>query len=894
MKNLNDLTRLVLIVLLVFSCFGCDSRTKEQLLQEGLELQEQNNLSGAIVLFKNALEKDPNFFEARQQLGLVYLAGHQYAKAEKELDKVLLQDPDNTEVRMTLAEVYLHTERFDDAITLTETILQEQGPNSKAYELLGNSFAEQGDLTKAEYNFKKAIELESTRETSRNALAKVYIRSKRWDAARTLLSETITQNPKEINAYYLQMQLESLVGNIDQALIVGRKIIEIAPNEIRAPYLCGLLELNLGSNEAARTLADGLAARHPEHPAGFRLQGLVFFAEGKYQEAVEQLKKSSKQMLDPSGRYFLGLAHYKLEQYELALNQFQAVLDSSPNHAKSRLMVGLTLYRQNRLEDSRHAIEKVLSDNPQNPLAYDILGSIFIAQGDYDRGMETLNKAVALDPNLVQTQLKKGLFNLAQGHFERAEAPLEEALRIAPDILNSRLLLVTSYLQQQNYTQAVTTLKEGLQGTPEDAVLHNYLAAAYLGQEKTEEAKVELQKAKQLKPDYAAPYFNLANYYLASKDSEKAVAEYQQLLRVAPENLRALLSLAALQELGGDKEGLLDSLAKARSTGAAEAFQASAAYFGRNGQMDKALEYLQSGVELHPLHPGLLEQQGRGLVEQGRVEEALVVFRTLVAERPKSGLPLLIGTLLQQGQVAQAEQIAGDEIKKHPRDPFGYVLLAKIHKQQKNFTKQEEVLKKGLAVVKDDAILNTNLAEVYVDWQKPEKALEVFEEVSSRHPDYLPALFKQAALLDRLGDKRQARKLYRNILEQDNTYVPAMNNMAYLVADNYGNLEEALALAVNAFRLRPNDPSIMDTVGYVLIRQGEMVEALPYLEKSAAMLPGQPDVQIHLAQAYLGAGQQQKAREILQKVTAMPYQSQAQQAEKMLGDLNKKVEEAKE
>ena len=886
MKKNSLFTRLA-VVLLIFCCLaGCERKTKEQLLQEGVALKNSNNMTGAIVLFKNVLEKDPNFFEARYQLALTYVVGGQYAKAEKELEKILLQDPDNTEVQLQLAKVYTRTDRFDETIVLVEKLLQKQGPSPIAYELLGTSFAEKGDLTKAETYFKKALDLEPARGTSRNALASIYLRIKQWDTARTLLSETIKQDSTNIEAYYLLMQLEALNGDIDQAVIAGRRIIEISPGEVRAPYLLGLLELNRGSNEAALKLAEGLIARHPKHPAGARLQGLAFFADGKYQQAVEPLQSSLGQMSNPSGLYFLGLAHYKLGQFELALNQFQAVLDSAPDHIKARLMVALTLYHQDRLEDSRYAVEKVLSDNPKNPLAHDILGSIFIAQGDYDRGMEELDRAIELAPDLVESRLKKGFFNLAQGHSDKAEFPLEEALRIAPELLNSRLLLVTSYLQQQNYAQAITTLQEGLQGTPEDAVLHNYLAAAYWGQEKADAAIAELRKAKQLKPDYFAPYFNLANYYLVKEDSAKAVAEYQQLLKIAPDNLRALLSLAVLQELRGDEQGLLDSLAKARATGSAEGFQASAAYLSRNGQPEKALQFLQAGVELNPRHPGLLEQQGRELMQQERPTEALVVFRSLAAEQPNSGLPLLVATLLQLGQVAEAEQVANREIDQHPTEPRGYLLLAKIYKEQKDFVKQEKVLKEGLSRVQDDALLNTKLAEVYVDWQRPERALEIFAGVRNKHPQYVPAIFKQAALYDRLGNKRQARELYLDVLKQNSDYVPALNNLAYLYADNYANLDEALAMAARAFRLRPTDPTIMDTLGYVMVRQGRLVEALPYLEKSAAMLPGQPDVQIHLAQAYQGVGQQEKAVEILQKVAAMTNQSQSQQAEKLLRELH--------
>ena len=887
MKTFCDLTRLAVIGMLVLLCFGCDSRTKEQLLQEGLELKEQKNLNGAIVLFKNALEKDPNFYDARYQLGLIYLAGGQYGKAEKELEKVLLQAPGNGEVQLSLADARLRAGQAEQAVTMLKEYSKKQPSSVRAYELLGRSLAVLGRIPEAEQVYRKALALDNTSRDARNGLVRLYAATKRRGEALALVRESIAQDPQNKEAHYLLMRLEGAAGNPEGAIAAGRQLLKEFPGELKATYLLGVLELNSGNAEAAEKLSSDLLARHPDHPAGIRLQGLILYVQKNFAEAAEKLQESFKGMPDLAGRYFLGLAHYHLAEYELALNQFQAILDSNPKHTRARLMVAQTLYRQQRFDDARAAAERVLVAEPNNALARDILGSVFIAQGDYDRGMDEIDRAIDLAPNLVDAQLKKGMFHLAQGRLEEAETPLEEVVRLAPELLNSRLLLAVSHLRRQNFPKAIATLQDGLAGNAQDAVLHNYLAAAFFGQGQPEAALVELEKAKQRKPDYLAPYVNLANYYLTQGQPERASDEYRAFLKEAPDNLRALLSLASLQELQKDWPGAEQSLAKAAATGAVEGYLASAMYYSRRGTFEKALEVLHSGQEKHPKQPALLELEGRLWLKQGQPDKALDAYQRLTEVAPNQGLPLLVATLLHTGQADEAEKLARQQIQRAGGEPQGYLLLADIYKQRQAYAKGLEILEQGLARVKNGAVLDMARAALYQAWDKPERALGVYGDLRKQYPAFLPATFGLAALHDSLGDKGQALSLYRACLEQDADYLPALNNLAYLYADNYGDLDEALTLAGRALRRRPTDAGIMDTLGYVLVRQKRFSEALPYLQKAALMLPKEPLVKLHLAQAQLGLGQQNEARDLLQEVQVGSLnEAQALKVKKLLQQLD--------
>ena len=92
-------------LMLCVALAGCKGHTSESLNAEGEALFKQGNYNGAIVHYKNALEKDPNFVAARYNLGLAYIETGKMDQAEREFQKVLLQNPYDGRVNFQLGRI---------------------------------------------------------------------------------------------------------------------------------------------------------------------------------------------------------------------------------------------------------------------------------------------------------------------------------------------------------------------------------------------------------------------------------------------------------------------------------------------------------------------------------------------------------------------------------------------------------------------------------------------------------------------------------------------------------------------------------------------------------------------------------------------------------------------
>lgn len=864
---------------------ACQGQSKEAMLEEGKALVQEGNPLGAVVLFNSALEKDPNYVEARYQLGLAYLKGGKLDKAEKELQKVRLQDPGNGEVILDMASLYLANQKIDEAEGELRQYLEKHPKSSRSQEFLGRVKAVRGDLPAAEELFKEAAALDADNAEVRLALAQLYLQLDWTDQARSELSGVIKAFPDRKAAYFMLAALEGRQGRKAEALEAYRQVTRIDGKDIAALYLTGMLSLDMGDAAEAQRIAEHLRKHYPKHPSGSRLLGMIHYAAGDFETAAIELRASLQGMPDLAGYYFLGLAEYRHGNYELALSQFQRALDIQPEHLQARLMVAMTLLRQERVDDCIAQVKQVLAKNDQIAMAHNILGSAYLAKKEFDQAMPHLDRAIALDPSLADAHMKKGLFNLAQGDRQGAEIELEKAVEAAPEALNNRFLLASLYLRQQNYREAIETLQAGLDGTEEDALLYNYMAAAYLAQKQNEQGLEALNKAKQAKPDYLTPYFNLANYYLSNQQREKALAEYQSILKIAPENVKALISLGTLQEIEGDAAAAKASYQKARDTNAPEGFLALAGYLGRSRQGDEAAKVVEAAYQAHSEHPAILETRGKLLLGQKNTAEAVKMFQTLDKVKPGAGLPLLAAAWLAGGEGDKALTLAQARIDEQPTSASGYLLLAAVHQRLGEADKAEATLSQGIGRAKNSPLLSLQLGSLYAATGQVAKAQETFAALRKAHPDFVPAIFALGALQDQQGDKGKAVELYKEVLAKAEDHTAALNNLAYLYADNYGSPEEALVLAVKAFRNEPGNPGILDTLGLALLKNQRYDEAVNVLNKAAELLPKVAAIRLHQGQALHGAGKTAEARAAFQAVIELGAGPETDRARKLLDEI---------
>jgi Flp pilus assembly protein TadD len=165
-------------------------------------------------------------------------------------------------------------------------------------------------------------------------------------------------------------------------------------------------------------------------------------------------------------------------------------------------------------------------------------------------------------------------------------------------------------------------------------------------------------------------------------------------------------------------------------------------------------------------------------------------------------------------------------------------------------------------------------------------ALEKLLEVIKTNPKSTSALTLAGMIYKQQGDIQKAREMYEQALAADSTSVVATNNLAIIYSEDLGDIDKALDMAYKARSQAPDDPSIADTLGWILYKKGKFEWALPPLQASALKLPSSPEIQYHLGMTYYKIGKLEDARKALQQALAINDKfSGAEEAKKMLADM---------
>jgi tetratricopeptide (TPR) repeat protein len=155
------------------------------------------------------------------------------------------------------------------------------------------------------------------------------------------------------------------------------------------------------------------------------------------------------------------------------------------------------------------------------------------------------------------------------------------------------------------------------------------------------------------------------------------------------------------------------------------------------------------------------------------------------------------------------------------------------------------------------------LARFYNATGRMPQAIEIYEKGVERLPEDPQFHHTLGMLYELRGEADRAVPHYEEAIRLAPSLAEAKNNLAYIYADQGRNLDRALDLAQDAKTLLPNNPSVSDTLGWVLYKRGVPAAAISYLkEAEAGTKAGDGSrgvVRHHLALAYEANGDTDEA-----------------------------------
>jgi len=438
----------------------------------------------------------------------------------------------------------------------------------------------------------------------------------------------------------------------------------------------------------------------------------------------------------------------------------------------------------------------------------------------------------------------------------------------------------------------------------------NYLNAIVFADHLDEARAVFEQGLKEAQPAMRGPMiFQIERLLSHARDRDSAFAMLDSLLAPYADMPEAHLALAFSAYAKSDN-ARAQSEAQIVIKERPDSEQAALILAQTDPDKENALRFLNKFVVAHPNTKELRIAYARILIDQKRYKEAEQEFKTLLKSQPENLSALyMLGVLeIQTGDTKDAEHRLTaflDILAKHPnddRDPTSaLLLLAQIAEERKD---NDTALKWLDQVESAEAYIGVQIrraeifakqgnlagarkllseltpgdepqqiqvvaveAQILRDANQTRQAMDVLAAGIKRFPENTDLLYDYAMDAEKLDQLEICETTLRKVIELSPKNQQAYNALGYTFADRNMRLDEAYTLIETALKLAPDDPFIIDSMGWVQFRRGKLKEAEELL-RHAYSIRQDPEIAVHLGEVLWARGQKADAHKVWREVGA--------------------------
>ncbi|WP_332727993.1 tetratricopeptide repeat protein [Pseudomonas sp. ESBL9] len=412
---------------------------------------------------------------------------------------------------------------------------------------------------------------------------------------------------------------------------------------------------------------------------------------------------------------------------------------------------------------------------------------------------------------------------------------------------------------------------------------------------------VYMEKVLQAKGDTHFDFLALSASESDPETRSGMLKSFNSLLARHPDNGQLIFGKALLMQQDGDAEGALKLLENnPPQAGEVAPVLLRARILQSLNRGDEALPLLKKSIQQYPQDKRLALTYARALVEQNRMDEAKAQFASLVQQYPEDdelrfslALVCLEGkawdeaegylqTLIERDSHVDAAHLNLGRIAEERNDPQGalieYAQVGPGNDYLPAQLRQADILishgrgteaSAKLAAARDeqpDYAIQLFLieAETLSANNQTNRAWDVLQQALKQYPDDLNLLYSRAMLAEKRNDLPQLEKDLRAIIAREPDNAMALNALGYTLSDRTTRYAEAKALIQQAYDINPDDPAVLDSLGWVNYRLGNLNEAERLLRQALDRFADQ-EVAAHLGEVLWANGKQREARQIWAK-----------------------------
>lgn len=783
-------------------------------------------------------------------------------QARETFTKILNDEPGNLRALLGVASSYISEENILQAQGVIETIQTVHAESPRAQVFVGLFNQRIGNFEASESSFRQALELSTTagdtseRQQALAGLVESLLRQQKVDEAKSVLGELVDGYPNTLQTKFLAAQVAILQEDwsaAQQHLQEALSIADFPP----AKMLLGAVQLQ---NENLAQAEAYLSAAVAEMPNNVR------------------------------ARQLLAEARVQMRRYREAQDILAPIAGSDASDVGILQTAAQASFLQNDLDSAAEYLRRAVEKDPLNSDLQFALAATLLQAGKTDEADAVLESIETSDSDddefrrqglLVLTLLRAGDLDGAQDSVQTLVSGWES--RASAHNISGRVLLVSG-----DVASARMSFETALQLDPSDQESQRFLAALDEQQEDWDSAGQRYEQVLSVNSEADWAMLGLARLAAKSGNLEQAVLWLERTLQITPENAGAVMLLARLQT-GNREYELAEGILRQGIKDAGESAElmsmlGNVLFLRRN--LDESAEAFKAATELRPNSPGYRIDLAMVEAWRGNAGSALEILDAIDRDAIFSRLaPAVIYASLKarDGDFDDALSMASRLQELYPEASRPIALEAEIHAVAGDLEQAEATYDKALSTEMTRATVIR--AHELKRRKDSTDAGAVLTEYLDEKPDDTAVRIILADYLTARNDMRAAIREYERVVAERPNDGAALNNLAwsYHLVDD----PRAADTARRAYAAMPDNGSVLDTYGWILLQDGEAEQASNLLAKAVLITPENAVIQYHYAVSLARQGRTSEARNTLEEALASGQLGiNRAEAEALLAELN--------
>jgi len=498
--------------------------------------------------------------------------------------QALLYDTTSTSIYTSIGESYFKLGQYESSLRILKFTLEREPENLQALRLAGENHFRLQDDSKAEFYFRKLLQLNPYDNEVRNFLVFLYEKNNNKEGSARQYEELLRVYGSDDELTRNLANLYAQMGKFDKADSCYRSLLTGSEEDAAVHYLRGTLfemqdktdsaivsfrrsaEKNSAFPEARERLSmllrskedwDGIInlfkkeLKNKDVPLGaIILSAEAYYFSGRSDSARILLQPLTElQDAPPPGVFdILGRIEMDAGYFELALHYFDRLIDLDPQSRVGWIFKGFAYFSMDSMSQAEKTFSKSLDMFGDDPVLWSFLGLSQRNLKDNVRAEVSLRKALKLDPMNLNAISALPLIYEENKQFSRCDSLYEIAIQRFPD--NAMLLNNYGYSLSERdirLDEALHMAEKANTLSPENAAYLDTYGWIFFKLKDYKKAEDFIKKSLELRDDSSVVNEHLGDVYMALNRKDSARKYYQKALDHDPENQNARIKLEGIK-----------------------------------------------------------------------------------------------------------------------------------------------------------------------------------------------------------------------------------------------------------------------------------------------------------------------------------------------------------